>query len=320
MKMDIADFIGSFPKTSAKAVLLYGGGVGLQNGLIAEIGRVSKLKTIDEDEFFNSFYDLTAPSLFFEPKEMVFVIFEAKETSLSDYIRAIADIPDGFKLVVTNSKSKTSSKMVRHFALEKKLLAIACYECSIMQSQRIFRRKCEISKIDIDEDALKICGEITINGSWNDLFQLLRLIDGGITKDILEKIISSEFPGINTAILSNNSADLVSYVERSPAQSDLIKMLRAWQVQLYQLIQLKALISDGVSESEAESKVRPAIFFKYLNVTKEASKNVSLESVTKALEKLILAEIAIKTGSKEPLVRSLMKDAISAIQKKSYRL
>ena len=304
MRIDLASFAEALRYPNYKAFLLYGGDEALQRGILAEVRAHFATKTPEETIF------LQDPDFFFmedlfsakQDSLTLIILYNTSEKAFPTYKQVIERLPANYRLILTNLTMRVSSACVKYFINTATTGAIPCYECTISQSLRIFRRFCTLWNLTFsDEKIFHRCAALTTQGNWEEIVKKLLLYTTSepISSATLERLFDTEFPEHNLALLMQSS-DLFKHFTSllQLTLSEGIKIIHLWQQQLLQLWQFKIYIDQGLSFPEAEKNISPPMFFKFAPIARLQVSKLSLDALTKVMGYLHQAEVFLKKEGK----------------------
>jgi hypothetical protein len=171
------------------------------------------------------------------------------------------------------------------------IAAVACYDCSLVESKTITQRYMNREQIGLSPSALQWCAMVTQSGQWHSVIGVMGLFAGPEKQLDLEDLhgfFPEYWDALGLAILDGPKARF-----HQEEIDDPIKMIRSWQRAIMQLWQLKYFLNSQ-SQEKALDSVRPLIFFKHKDSLINACKSWSKQRIIRCLGQLIQTETALK--------------------------
>jgi DNA polymerase-3 subunit delta len=206
---------------------------------------------------------------------------------------------NGLKIIIRAEQLGVKSILRKYFEKTEDLLIVPCYEESAFEKKKyvedFFRRE----RISVTESFITTLSNHLSNDRLEIREELnkIQLLTEGEDLNIenlnifYDSVYSDEIEFINSLV----SGKVDSYLSK---QFDRLTQLRSEQIRctsillehFYKLFKVKFLLSEGVSNQEAQSTLKPPIFFKYKNDFEKQLSIWSLRNLEMIIKKLILCK------------------------------
>ena len=206
---------------------------------------------------------------------------------------------NGLKIIIRAEQLGVKSILRKYFEKTEDLLIVPCYEESAFEKKKyvedFFRRE----RISVTESFITTLSDHLSNDRLEirDELNKIQLLTEGENSNIenlnifYDSVYSDEIEFINSLV----SGKVDSYLSK---QFDRLTQLRSEQIRctsillehFYKLFKVKFLLSEGVSNQEAQSTLKPPIFFKYKNDFEKQLSMWSLRNLEMIIKKLILSK------------------------------
>ena len=206
---------------------------------------------------------------------------------------------NGLKIIIRAEQLGVKSILRKYFEKTDDLLIVPCYEESAFEKKKyvedFFRRE----RISVTESFITTLSNHLSNDRLEIREELnkIQLLTEGENSNIenlnifFDSVYSDEIEFINSLV----SGRVDSYLSK---QFDRLTQLRSEQIRctsillehFYKLFKVKFLLSEGVSNQEAQSSLKPPIFFKYKNDFEKQLSIWSLRNLEMIIKKLILSK------------------------------
>jgi DNA polymerase-3 subunit delta len=206
---------------------------------------------------------------------------------------------NGLKIIIRAEQLGVKSILRKYFEKTEDLLIVPCYEESAFEKKKyvedFFRRE----RISVTESFITTLSNHLSNDRLEIREELnkIQLLTEGEDLNIenlnifYDSVYSDEIEFINSLV----SGKVDSYLSK---QFDRLTQLRSEQIRctsillehFYKLFKVKFLLSEGVSNQEAQSTLKPPIFFKYKNDFEKQLSIWSLRNLEVIIKKLILCK------------------------------
>ena len=206
---------------------------------------------------------------------------------------------NGLKIIIRAEQLGVKSILRKYFEKTEDLLIVPCYEESAFEKKKyvedFFRRE----RISVTESFITTLSDHLSNDRLEirDELNKIQLLTEGENSNIenlnifYDSVYSDEIEFINSLV----SGKVDSYLSK---QFDRLTQLRSEQIRctsillehFYKLFKVRFLLSEGVSNQEAQSTLKPPIFFKYKNDFEKQLSMWSLRNLEMIIKKLILSK------------------------------
>ena len=206
---------------------------------------------------------------------------------------------NGLKIIIRAEQLGVKSILRKYFEKTEDLLIVPCYEESAFEKKKyvedFFRRE----RISVTESFITTLSDHLSNDRLEirDELNKIQLLTEGENSNIenlnifYDSVYSDEIEFINSLV----SGKVDSYLSK---QFDRLTQFRSEQIRctsillehFYKLFKVKFLLSEGVSNQEAQSTLKPPIFFKYKNDFEKQLSMWSLRNLEMIIKKLILSK------------------------------
>ena len=206
---------------------------------------------------------------------------------------------NGLKIIIRAEQLGVKSILRKYFEKTEDLLIVPCYEESAFEKKKyvedFFRRE----RISVTESFITTLSDHLSNDRLEirDELNKIQLLTEGENSNIenlnifFDSVYSDEIEFINSLV----SGKVDSYLSK---QFDRLTQLRSEQIRctsillehFYKLFKVRFLLSEGVSNQEAQSTLKPPIFFKYKNDFEKQLSMWSLRNLEMIIKKLILSK------------------------------
>ena len=204
---------------------------------------------------------------------------------------------NGLKIIIRAEQLGVKSILRKYFEKTEDLLIVPCYEESAFEKKKyvedFFRRE----RISVTESFITTLSDHLSNDRLEirDELNKIQLLTEGENSNIenlnifYDSVYSDEIEFINSLV----SGKVDSYLSK---QFDRLTQFRSEQIRctsillehFYKLFKVKFLLSEGISNQEAQSTLKPPIFFKYKNDFEKQLSMWSLKNLEMIIKKLIL--------------------------------
>ena len=300
-------FSGINEHIKKKAMVFYGPNIGkIDDCINSVVSLKSKHQKIDviykysdelkSGEIKNVIHQNNSLDLFGNLTVIVLRLFNEKLSR--EIIESLNGIQNnGLKIIIRAEQLGVKSILRKYFEKTEDLLIVPCYEESAFEKKKyvedFFRRE----RISVTESFITTLSDHLSNDRLEirDELNKIQLLTEGENSNIenlnifYDSVYSDEIEFINSLV----SGKVDSYLSK---QFDRLTQLRSEQIRctsillehFYKLFKVKFLLSEGISNQEAQSTLKPPIFFKYKNDFEKQLSMWSLKNLEMIIKKLIL--------------------------------
>ena len=288
MKLSLAQVVPSLGEKSIRSYVLYGSNAGLIQGVVQEISERFDSMTVPADQLLTYRDDLETPLLFGKKPYVVLVEGSLAWSVLGPILKTW---PKNYAIVASMSTCPLP------WSKYPEIAAVACYDCTLVESKTVLNRYLEREKINLQGQALEWCALLTQSGQWHHVVRSIALMGGCSQKifmlDDLEGLFPEPWHESSLSILQGPQHTL-----SAEEIDDPIKIIRSWQRLMMQVWQLKQLLRTQSAEKAVES-VRPVVFFKHKALILKSAEKWSVMRIIRCLGQLIQTEVQVK---KDPMM------------------
>ena len=302
-------FTGINEHIKKKAMVFYGPNIGKIDDCINSVVSLKrKYQKIDiiykysdelkSGEIKNVIHQNNSLDLFGNMTVIVLRLFNEKLSK--EIIESLNDIQNNeLKIIIRAEQLGVKSILRRYFEKTEDLLIVPCYEESAFEKKKYIEDFFKRERISVTESFLTTLSDHLSNDRLEIREELnkIQLLTEGEDTNIenlnifYDSVYSDEIEFINSLV----SGKVDSYLSK---QFDRLTQLRSEQIRctsillehFYKLFKVKFLLSEGVSNQEAQSTLKPPIFFKYKNDFEKQLSMWSLRNLEMIIKKLILSK------------------------------
>ena len=230
----------------------------------------------------------------------VIVLRLFNEKLSKEIIETLKDIKNNeLKIIIRVEKLGVKSLLRKHFEKTNDLVIVPCYEEGAFEKQKLIKDIFKKENIPVTDSFITTLSENLSNDRAEireELNKIQFLAKGEVEnlKEInifYESVYSDELEFINSLVSGKVDAQLSK-------QFDCLSLFRSEQIRcasilidhFYKLLKVKFLLNSGVSIYEAQSSLRPPIFFKYKNDFEKQLSIWSLKNIEVVIKRLILSK------------------------------
>ena len=217
-----------------------------------------------------------------------------------EIIDSLKDIKNNeLKIIIRVEKLGVKSLLRKHFEKTNDLVIVPCYEESAYEKKKLIIDFFKKENIPVTESFITTLSEhlsndrVEIKEELNKIQFLAKEKDENL-KEInifYDSVYSDELEFINSLV----SGKVDAYLSK---QFDGLFLIRSEQIRcasillehFYKLLKVKFLLNSGVSIYEAQSSLKPPIFFKYKNDFEKQLSIWSLRNIEIIIKRLILSK------------------------------
>ena len=300
-------FTGINEHIKKKAMVFYGSNIGKIDDCINSVVSLKRkhqkidiiYKYSDElksGEIKNVIHQNNSLDLFGNMTVIVLRLFNEKLSK--EIIESLNDIQNnGLKIIIRAEQLGVKSILRRYFEKTEDLLIVPCYEESAFEKKKLVEDFFKRERISVTESFITTLSDHLSNDRLEIREELnkIQLLTEGEDTNIenlnifYDSVYSDEIEFINSLV----SGKVDSYLSK---QFDRLTQFRSEQIRctsillehFYKLFKVKFLLSEGISNQEAQSTLKPPIFFKYKNDFEKQLSMWSLRNLEIIIKKLIL--------------------------------
>ena len=232
---------------------------------------------------------------------MTVIILRLFNEKLSkEIIDSLKDIKNNeLKIIIRVEKLGVKSLLRKYFEKTKDLVIVACYEESAYEKQKLIKGFFKKKNIPVSESFITNLSEHLSNDRVEIREELnkIQFLSKGEDQNIKEinifydSVYSDELEFINSLV----SGRVDTYLSK---KFDSLSLIRSEQIRcasillehFYKLLKVKFLLNTGVSIYEAQSSLRPPIFYKYKNDFEKQLSIWTLKNIEVIIKRLILSK------------------------------
>ena len=214
--------------------------------------------------------------------------------------------PGGNRIILQAGDLNATSKLRKLAEKLPSIASIPCYHDEGRKIGDIIRHTLQKNNMNIDQDAFQLLEQSlgedrSLTRQTMEKLYLYTMGDTMVTLEAVQDIISDHanlsLDDLFYALLDNDSVQIMRILEKllSEATAEIL-ILRSLQNQFLRLYKAKGLIEDKTPPQSAISSLRPPIFFKYKSKFLHALSHWSVASIESYLNRLMHAELQIKSG------------------------
>ena len=217
-----------------------------------------------------------------------------------EIIDSLKDIKNNeLKIIIRVEKLGVKSLLRKYFEKTKDLVIVPCYEENTYEKQKLIKNFFKKENIPVTESFITNLSEHLSNERTEIREELnkIQFLSKGEDKNLREinifydSIYSDELEFINSLVSGKVDAYLSKKFDSlSQVRSEQIRCATILLEHFYKLLKVKFLLTTGVSVHEAQSSLRPPIFFKYKNDFEKQLSIWSLKSLEVIIKRLILSK------------------------------
>lgn len=216
----------------------------------------------------------------------------------------------GNRLILQADDLSPSSKLRKLAESSDKIAALPCYHDEKQQIGQLLRQSLTKEGYEIDRDALTYLEQFLGDDRLltRQIIEKLVLYCYGqkqITFEDVKAVAADHAPlsldDLFYAITQHHYAKADQLLTRlfDEATAEIL-ILRSLQKSFLRLYKVKSVVEAGISLSEAISKLRPPIFYKYKPLFTKVASEWSIQQIEDYLTKLIDTELQVKSGTVQP--------------------
>ena len=232
---------------------------------------------------------------------MTVIILRLFNEKLSkEIIDSLKDIKNNeLKIIIRVEKLGVKSLLRKYFEKTDNLIIVPCYEESAYEKQKLIKDFFKKESIPVTESFITTLSEhlsndrVEIREELNKI-QFLAYEEDEKVKEInifYDSVYSDELEFINSLV----SGRVDTYLSK---KFDSLSLIRSEQIRcasillehFYKLLKVKFLLNTGVSIYEAQSSLRPPIFYKYKNDFEKQLSIWTLKNIEVIIKRLILSK------------------------------
>lgn len=313
-----ADAFIRTPDEKIRAILLFGPDA----GLVRERAKLLVKHFADPDDPF-AISELTGDTirkdgaLLSDASNAMSLMGSAAVINVRDVTESVAGTVEGWlnagaglkPAIFEASELTARSKLRALFEKDKTAVAIGCYPDEGRDLSSIVRDHLASAGVKINQDAFPLL----LNRLGTDRLAIRQELDklilyAGIPGDNLEITVkdvemaigdvkAASLDDIAHAVANGDQKTLSTVLDRAFNEgTTTIGIIRSVQRHLDRLHQTKSFIEKGDSVQSAVKKLRPPVFYKFVNSFEQQAKNWSINDLAKALNLLLLTERDCKSG------------------------
>jgi DNA polymerase-3 subunit delta len=302
-------FTGINEHIKKKAMVFYGSNIGKIDDCINSVVSLKRkhqkidiiYKYSDElksGEIKNVIHQNNSLDLFGNMTVIVLRLFNEKLSK--EIIESLNDIHNnGLKIIIRAEQLGVKSILRKYFEKTEDLLIVPCYEESAFEKKKYVEDFFKRERISVTESFITTLSDHLSNDRLEIREELnkIQLLTEGEDTNIenlnifYDSVYSDEIEFINSLV----SGKVDSYLSK---QFDRLTQFRSEQIRctsillehFYKLFKVKFLLSEGMSNQEAQCTLKPPIFFKYKNDFEKQLSMWSLRNLEIIIKKLILSK------------------------------
>ena len=232
---------------------------------------------------------------------MTLIILRLFNEKLSkEIIDSLKDIKNNeLKVIIRVEKLGVKSLLRKHFEKTDDLVIVPCYEESAYEKQKLIKDFFKKENIPVTESFITNLSEHLSNDRIEIREELnkIQFLSKGEDKNVREinifydSVYTDELEFINSLVSGKVDAFLSKKFDSlSLIRSEQVRCASILLEHFYKLLKVKFLINSGVSIYEAQSSLRPPIFFKYKNDFEKQLSIWSLKNIEVIIKRLILSK------------------------------
>ena len=232
---------------------------------------------------------------------MTIIVLRLFNEKLSkEIIDSLKDMENNeLKIIIRTEKLGVKSLLRKHFEKNNDLVIVPCYEESAYEKQKLIKDFFKKESIPVTESFITTLSEhlsndrVEIREELNKI-QFLAYEENEKVKEInifYDSVYSDELEFINSLVSGRVNEYLSKKLDSlSFIKSEQIRCASILIEHFYKLYKVKFLLDSGVSIYEAQSTLRPPIFFKYKNDFEIQLSIWSLKNIEVIIKRLILSK------------------------------
>ena len=206
---------------------------------------------------------------------------------------------NGLKIIIRAEQLSVKSSLRKYFEKTDNLLIVPCYEESAFEKIRLIKDFFKSENITVSESFTTSLSDhlnndrVEIREELNKIQVLAKSYEEKIEElnIFYDYIYSDELQFINTLVSGKVDSYLSKHFDRlSQIRSEQVRCASILLEHFYKLFKVKSLIDDGVSNQQAQSSLKPPIFFKYKNDFEKQLSIWTLQNLKIIIKKLILSK------------------------------
>lgn len=221
-------------------------------------------------------------------------------------VEALLASPTAENLVVAISGDlPRTSKLRKATEAHAQALAIACYAEEGARLSSFLQQEAQARGLEMDRDAIELLTRAVgpeRDIARNELDKLALYTGGGrVSFEDMEAVGAdfgqTSYDRLINAVLGGNPIEAARQIDRMAEEGEAgIALLRAISRRLWQLLQVRTLMTDGHPIDAAISALRPPVFWKEKDALAAQARRWSPERLRTALNRLLSAERDIKSS------------------------
>lgn len=300
-------FTGINEHIKKKAMVFYGPNIGKIDDCINSVVSLKRkhqkidiiYKYSDElksGEIKNVIHQNNSLDLFGNMTVIVLRLFNEKLSK--EIIESLNDIQNnGLKIIIRAEQLGVKSILRKYFEKTEDLLIVPCYEESVFEKKKYVEDFFKRERISVTESFITTLSDHLSNDRLEIREELnkIQLLTEGEDTNIenlnifYDSVYSDEIEFINSLVSGKVNSYLSKQFDRlTQFRSEQIRCTSILLEHFYKLFKVKFLLSEGISNQEAQSTLKPPIFFKYKNDFEKQLSMWSLRNLEMIIKKLIL--------------------------------
>jgi len=302
-------FIGINEHIKKKAMVFYGPNIGKIDDCINSVVSLKRknqkidiiYKYSDElksGEIKNVIHQNNSLDLFGNMTIIVLRLFNEKLSR--EIIESLNGIKNnGLKVIIRAEQLGVKSILRKYFEKTEDLIIVPCYEESAFEKKKYVEDFFKREKVLVTESFIATLTDhlsndrLEIKQELNKI-QLLNEVEDTNIENLnifFDSVYSDEIEFINSLVSGKVDSYLGKQFDRlTQIRSEQIRCVSILLEHFYKLFKVKLLLSEGVSNQEAQSTLKPPIFFKYKNDFEKQLSIWGLRNLEIIIKKLILSK------------------------------